>query len=507
MHKGSVVAVDKGVFHLKRSLFSPISIQDDSTIFGLFYPSNLSEVDAKFTVKNDFMFTPVPPRMWFSAARFIFYLQHKPGTIEGVTKCLAKNNINILSAESTRSAHRFIYLTLTVEFEKLSESHNKFYINNNITNTELIRKQKLLRKLKKDAIKIINKECSEYLYVDKFGIEKFGGVECYIVNSLQYFYKIICKNINNEKYHPFEAVVNNSKIIVDSKLWNRLWSDELESDTPSYGFAATGSRDLNIRISIIPKSKLKHFYKMTIKYEKNSKKAINKSVLTTRGLLASITSKFHKYNYNIWYLHNSALVKDKYNETGYFEVIAQSMTQRRHTRVIHNEIVKEFGNDINDQGIVISEDDASTNKMTRFPIFLSIRNDDTSKEAYIKKLKRIGLAKHGLLDHDFISIENPKGQISHKVINGMKGCNGVIQIYNYTVGSPIHSPWLEAECLLAISLNIPVFRIINEHMEKAITVCREVPSINFNNNCVEDHHIEKALTSVIMAARGKLNRI
>ena len=512
MHTGSIVSIDSRIVHLKRSLLSPLCVQDGAIIYGMYYPSTNSDiVDERFTVKHDFMFTPVPPWHWPAVGRFLVFLKNEPGCIEGVTKYLEEHNVNILIAESTRSAHRYISITLTVVFEDLLKELGVGLGQELVVLTQEQKKHNLNR-LRVEVSKIkdgISSDCKDYVFASQ-EVDVFGGVEGYVVNSLQYFYCKYCSYGDMEIYKPFEATVEQSKIVFKDMHsdGSYILQNIVKKDEPTYGFALTSTRDVNIRVAIIPINELEQYRKVKVEYVRESVPGDDRHVISTKGLLRGISGIFKRNNYNIWRLYNTTSIDDDDQERGLLEVIAQSMNDNSDETRLLNEIENFTLENDHDKKIQIKRPVLKTG-INRFPIFLSIRNKDNKYVDHIKLCHKVG-QEYGLLENDFIVIENPDKYVSDHVIEYMKRCKAVIQIHNIIGGKKdrdrMPSVWLEAEYLLALSLGIPVAQIVHRDLLKKLKIGKGTPEIDFTGSVKEDD-IRKAIEKVIRDAVGRNDRI
>lgn len=506
MHVADIVCIDNLTIHTNRSLLSPLHMQNKSSIFGLYYPSSHTITDEHYMFEHDFMFTPIPPSLWHSIARFVVLLKHEPGCIAGLTNHLKDKSVNIITAESTRAGHRFMYFTLTLEFEELSDTDEK-NIFTHLTGKELTKKQSELKKRIINLKKSILADCKDYLFQSKHGIEPFGIVEGHIVHSLQYFYYKVGEYGYSDTYKPFMATIDQSKIVFEKNNWKQLWHNLLEKELPTYGFATSSTRDLCLRVCLLDKNKLHDFKSFKFNY----KMSPNSNLMSSKGLIGFITESLKQHKYNIWSIYNSPTYNKTINGDGSINVIAQHISKSKRNTDISSKandhlenILSKFKSNELSNNIILN---GRVSLIARCPVFVSVRSKDIDKEHYKSLFYKAGL-EIGLLEDDFVFFDSSKAaeDISGAVINTLKSCTVMIQIHNISPNKNDISVWLEAECLLARALDKPYRVLIHEDVKASLDIAIESDHTVFNSK-LKLPDVRSALHDVIIKKFGSIKNM
>lgn len=141
-HGGFARVTDRSIF-LAPDLLRPLFVSEGSTAYMVYHPPISAEEtrhlathgDAPRTPPGagrlddreasqfpfDLILTPIPPRLWPTVARLTIYIAHRNGALQEVADFLARNNVNILLAECTRSTRSHAVWSMVVDFVDLHE--------------------------------------------------------------------------------------------------------------------------------------------------------------------------------------------------------------------------------------------------------------------------------------------------------------------------------------------------------------------------------------------------
>lgn len=291
---------------LPPDLLEPLAIQKDASLFGIYYPKPPEYNNEHPYTRDsyDFMLTPLPPRFWNKTARLSIKLKHKPGALNVISKYLADRKVSILRAEGTRSGFRYAMWSLSIIFEALG--NNLTFSDDDGVYEETIDE---LYKLKENLIR----DCKDYLFNDDKDVDHRDPIIA-MPQTAMYYYRHLWdsmkKNKKQEKYwlhEPFVFKSNSQGYILNGgdrfkniiKFISRTDKKELGNKNiePAVVFAVLDNRYLNMRVSIIPSSKVKSFFECSFEYERSGPPDLG------NGMIAKVTSMFPP-DYNIWQLYN-----------------------------------------------------------------------------------------------------------------------------------------------------------------------------------------------------------
>jgi len=501
MHLGDMVTVDRRKIFLKPELLTPLHIKTGSVLYGLHYPPSLSRIEvqySKYVYSNDFMFTPLPPRLWYSVAKFTIYVNHLPGCIAALTDLLKRHNINIITADSTRSGHRCIYMTLTLEFVELSDENDDVIYNPTTSNKSFIEKQRTLNDLIKSTKNMLEVDGKDYIFNPNHGMDLYGGVDASSVHSLHYFYDKVSES---KEKRILKATVEKNILKLTEADWYSVFENQEKDHIPTYGFAATSTRDISMRISLLPKDDLQHFKKFEIGYSRGKVDSGNK---TSKGVMAIVTSQLAAFGYNIWSLNNSTIENKPNSEQGKIEVIVQDINRLNKEHDHCHQMYEEYKN----KNVLPKNVKINTPKVTRHirtPIFVSVKSRDEKARQYYNNLCEAG-KKFGLLKEDFVlfdSSKSTKESIVNDILETMTNCTCMIQIHNVeSKDDKTASVWMQAESLLAQSMKMAYYILVHNNLKSDLSI--NLDYTHFFSATLMPKDYEDAIRSVLEQEYGKI---
>lgn len=467
MHHGDLVTLDKTSFNLSKNLLEPISIYEGSEIYGLYYPSVKSPVEADPQIKHDFMLTPIPPRLWPYLGKLNIILKHDSTALFQIAELLAKRNINIITTECTRSGHRYMSWSLTVAFEEFIR--DEFHISNrqfegnraeletqkealaNQINQEISRLIMQINGMFADSIVATSKECC-------FSEELVTGIW---IKALSYFHTVVLADDRGPIGVPFTAICEGNKILLSEEGKEKLRMAQLENELPAYGFAEMNTQDTNLRIAVLPNDLLKDFYKIDIQYERNSQKKG-----TSKGVVSCVTEEISKFS-NIWKISVATSKNKEQLEKGDLQLCIQVKGQ---SGEVNSKVISEKVSTLKPVGdTMLSYVDV--NPIRRFPIFISIKHNHPMRSVIIKECFEQGL-KLGIFKNDFVYLEGDSGKVTEGVADKISNCKGMLQFF-LTADYDTSMDWLHMEAFAATIKKMPFVRIINKELEQRLIVWKD----------------------------------
>lgn len=327
MNHGAIGLFEESIgLWLPEDVLRPISIGDGTKVYGLYYPKWESYPESVQPL-HDFMLTPVPPNLWCSLGRFTIRIQHESHKLEKISSVIREHNASILCGECSRSGHRYATYTLIICFEdricSYDDDTNKYRKEGNLNESDiphLITEQTDVIREKCDLLanKLKNK-CSDALFCDKVDPELLEPIEKQPLTALPYFYYTsIARRIHSEKrmgfiHKPFQ-LVNRSGFLQDGNSFKDIVrfgqkDNQLGAMSPSCAFVSMDSRNVNLRIAIIPAKIKNSFVEVVVRYEREA------PGVSSRGLLYYILKKLPP-GYNLYHVVNHSSRNDKTFEEG-----------------------------------------------------------------------------------------------------------------------------------------------------------------------------------------------
>jgi hypothetical protein len=336
MNHGGLGYVDEKKIVLPIDLLRPLSIYDGSFVEAMYYPRPASHGRAK-GVNNyaDFMITPVARYLWPTTAHLIIRICHVPGTLQKVAEFLASQQISILNAECSRSAHRYATWNMTVAFTNLKL--NQF----DAASSEHMGTRDAL-----DAIlgKIVKRfQGKNVLFTDASDGALKYPVEGFLIRTNSYFHEQLeareqaaargrgCTVLDRPfKLHcrGFELVDHEEKL---KQLLYQMPNRAGLPTGPSCVFAEMNTRDMSIRAAYIPPRFLPFFWEIRLQYLRKECHGIDSSV----GFLAKLMNRIPPRRYNLWRVSNHTRRNVDNSEVGEIVIYLEDLMQTDHndTRV------------------------------------------------------------------------------------------------------------------------------------------------------------------------------
>lgn len=309
MNHGSLGFIEDSGIYLPLDVINLLSIGKDGCLFGLFYPSpkGLKGYE-NVTQKLDFMLTPIEPRLWSRSARVVIHLAQKPGSLRKIIEYLTSENISVIHAEGSRSAHRYATWSLHIAFEDISLSLE--YDFDEQVYKPILEKIERLRKG-------LFEHCKKALFHQRSNSNSLIPVEIWPNTALSYFHNFVQEQrsiSDNSIYEPFELNLSTEGFFATEKMKIKSilvdYLDDINMNLlPSIIFAEFDNKFLNIRLALIPEPNLNRFFEIGVTYHRlgNSEPCV--------GIIAAILNCFPK-EYNIWHSYNFTKSQSKSHKQG-----------------------------------------------------------------------------------------------------------------------------------------------------------------------------------------------
>jgi len=327
MNHGGLAYIDENEIILPDSLLRPLSIYEDSRVFGLYYTPPLdfrlpgySNVRKRPEYHHDFVLTPVPFHLWPISGHLTIRLKHEKQTLCKVSSILKENNVSILTTECTRSGHRYATWVITVYCESLIKQVESLTFNKENSYYQQTYAH-LLR-----SIKAIKKKCSDVLFEDHLDPHLRNSVRWNPLYRLAYTYEIGRKRKRKSKGNellnePFHIKFSGGKLRTeDSSLSQTLMRLESRNnmDFPTCAFAELDYEESTVRFVLIPKKKLKNFCEIRLDYQSFS----DNKAISTKGFIELIIRNSLR-NLNLWRATQRVQQFDKGGEKGTIHFFAE----------------------------------------------------------------------------------------------------------------------------------------------------------------------------------------
>src|SRR5436190_4700132 len=116
MNHGALAHLFPSGISVRPELLKPLSIEPQSIVTALYYPRPLDTHSGRL-YPHDLMVTPIPFHLWPFVSRLKVRLPHVQGALAAVADWLARNGVNVLLAECSRSGHRYATWSMVVDIE------------------------------------------------------------------------------------------------------------------------------------------------------------------------------------------------------------------------------------------------------------------------------------------------------------------------------------------------------------------------------------------------------
>lgn len=492
MNHGRTVYVGHDAVHLTEDLLRPLSIIKGSSVSGLYYPPPAGDDYLDVWPRHDLMITPIPDFKWPFVASLKIRIIHKPGTIAELAYFLNKQDINILSAQCTRSGHRHATWYLVVEFNKLHTSDATKRDYEELTKSLDHAARSLHRKIKQGF--------SSVLFDSGKWHDPRTPIEVSPLRALLYFFE---QARSRKDVRVFRVKCeDNSKINFKDTdvLGNIIPSSEL----PTLGLATMDTEFFNIRVAVLPKRQLKRFRLVSVDYSQFK----SESEETSQGLFSCVASRLVALNrwkeprakktWNLWRVFNQTERNDEKQEMGKIIMSAQHLQTEpgeSHIRDLRNQL--EVAASEASPGLKVR---VNITPISARRLFVSLRN----KKAFPKRDDVIGFIRHelageiGILPDEVIVFESHVApSITEEVKKEMQQCTGMLQFFMFNTkddGRDIgqfSTDWLNGEYFLSTSIPLPCVRIVDpELVDRMMIFGRDQPHISLSRAAGDDEFKE-----------------
>lgn len=471
--------------------------------------------------RHDIIITPIAFRLWPFLVRAKIYLQDRHGAVASISNYLAMKGMNILSADCHRGGFRYMVYNCVLECSEIRlNNENKYneldrYLLTNGSNSKESKEfitlwknlegiiKKKVEEIKKDLkpiskkkfLKIAKEQAKKrkdplpkYKSIKWNKEEKNKSCERDIINQMQQFLFIATKD---EKKKGMEPEIHKSstlpfhffKLCTSSSQKNRMphyskYSDgsiklpesylaELKKNhkldlahkkhSPTFGLVNVDTNAPRIRVTITQKPKINDYRRIIIDYRRDFNRP-----MSSEGFMALISDQLtSKYKLNLQNIVNRIWVNDVKMELGKVEFIAEKSSGvvikwKEVERDLKNVILKhkkDFHN---------SKTRVKCTPINPYRFFISLKTSDRKFVQNTKKLLFKAGEKFGIAKEDFRFVWTHSAPVTESVIQTLKECNALIQIYHSTKVSEDNFIWLDGEFLAMRALNKPCVRICSD---------------------------------------------
>jgi hypothetical protein len=342
MNTGELAFFTNKNLQVPSHLIKPFHLGNNSIITGLYFPPTRKHDKAGIITGNrDFIFSPIPFRLWPKLINIQVKLKEESGTLAKLTEYLRDLSINIIQINCYRATYSFYIANIIGEFENLEDEMNneENRIFSEITSkTNHSIKEEEINRVREGINLIIEKKCklirddiirnenqskdfifksilaSSIVSSDDFELKENINIKRMLALSYHFWETKLEEyfedeqdrsNPRNETIHAkrwFEAKVFNNSIIFPDSLSKKIYDKaEIDLSNIHYGYVQLMEQSYYLRISMIPKKDIGKFRKIVIPFAQTSE-TIRKS-----GFLNDIT-KVISQNYKIHDIVNHTYV-------------------------------------------------------------------------------------------------------------------------------------------------------------------------------------------------------
>ena len=300
-----------------------LSIENKSRVDGIYYPrsndgnqgSSLQSVS-----KSDFVFAPIPFRLWPKAGRIRIRLTQEVSLcIADLSEFLAQNEVSIVHSEYTRSGHYLATWNLVVILDtKIPVSDNDFDVKT--SSFEVTTKK--LHEIKSK----IQEKYKNFLLKDKSDFQLQRIIQVWPLTTLAYFYNYARRMIESRDdpwlYEHFSLACQNGDLVSrqedDQRFPAILGKITNPNGMSPYTtvYADISTTDITLRVSIIPQESEFRFAEIDVDFVRSSEPD------TSRGFCAHITGMLPP-SFRVWKLTNFTKVSFPWSEVGGAKILIE----------------------------------------------------------------------------------------------------------------------------------------------------------------------------------------
>ena len=328
MIRGNLVRITRDHLEFSPDLLRPLNIRPGVAVTGIYNPPPETGKDAEsyanVTLRDDFVFTPIPYGFWPFLARLTVYMDHSPGSLFRISEALEEAKVNILVATATRFGYRCAQWSLVIEFEEVRLQYRE-----NPNNPEIAGKIKEGIKLLDTKINLLNDRNGHILFEDRVVEQAVFGRQ---LKMLARFHSQVLKAQTdpvNLRGKVFSGSCEGNSININHESWldiidTAFVEENISEEEPCYGLASLDTGGYLFRVAAIRKEALPRFRIIEIAYKRTTMRA--SGVLTSQGLLLSIARKLREEN--LWRVENMTEVNRPNREEGVVELVIECMTEK-----------------------------------------------------------------------------------------------------------------------------------------------------------------------------------
>src|SRR5579885_2360494 len=127
MNHGGIVQCFDDQISLRPSFVPPLAVRHRSVMWSIPYPRPAENLDKRYAGVPklvDFIITPLEFRYWCASARINIEVRNSKGSISAVLDSLSRQELTILSADCSRSGHRYATLSFVIGLEDVAAKFN-----------------------------------------------------------------------------------------------------------------------------------------------------------------------------------------------------------------------------------------------------------------------------------------------------------------------------------------------------------------------------------------------
>ena len=190
----------------KADILQTLSLDRKSTLEGVYYSGRNEIDDEQGTI--DFVFSPIPFRLWPKVARIRVRLPSTSSTISEFSQFLARSGVSILHSEYSRSGYRFATWNFVVAFSVDLQDADF-----NIDKTAFQPTLEALDQLRNDILT----KARHLLFEDRDDVRFRESLDIWPITCLAYFFNYSRKSISYEStpwlYDRFTVECSDNELI------------------------------------------------------------------------------------------------------------------------------------------------------------------------------------------------------------------------------------------------------------------------------------------------------